>query len=80
MASSEMVAATALPASTTGMPAAISAPNTTTSKISVMGTELNSARRKSDSSNAFAAALALAPPASATSRSGCAACTLATAA
>ena len=62
------------------MPAAISAPNTASSRISVIGTEVTSALRKSESSSAFAAALVLASPASATTRRGYRACTAATAA
>ena len=62
------------------MPAAISAPNTTSSRIRVIGTDVSSAMWKSEASRAFAAASVLAPPASATIRSGWAACTLATAA
>ena len=46
----------------------------------MIGTEVSSAMRKSEASRAFAAASVLAPPASATIRSGWAACTLATAA
>jgi hypothetical protein len=47
MASSEIAVITAVAASSSGMPAAISAPNTTTSRISVTGTEVTSAFRKS---------------------------------
>ncbi len=46
----------------------------------MIGTDVSSAMWKSEASRAFAAASVLAPPASATSRSGWAACTLATAA
>ena len=60
------MAATALPASSTGMAAAISAPKTTSSKIRVIGTEVSSARLKSCASIAFPARTVLAPPASCT--------------
>ena len=41
MASSDTAAATAVPASSTGMPAAISAPNTAISRTSVSGIEVS---------------------------------------
>ncbi len=43
MASSEVAAVTAVPASSTGIPAAISAPNTPSSRIRVSGTEVSRA-------------------------------------
>ena len=60
-----MAAVTAVPASSSRMPAAISAPKTASSRISVTGTEVTSALRKSWPSCAFAARSALAAPASA---------------
>jgi hypothetical protein len=45
---------TAVPASSTGMPAAMSAPNTASSRISVSGTDVHSDLRKSLPSSAFA--------------------------
>ena len=68
MASSETATMTALPASSTGMPAAISAPNTAISRISVIGTEVSSALRKSWLISVLAARSVLASPASATIR------------
>ena len=62
------------------MPAAISAPNTASSRISVIGTEVISALRKSEFISALPTASVLAPPASATSRRGYRAWTAATAA
>src|ERR1035441_371533 len=47
MASSEIAEITAVPASSNGMPAAISAPNTTSSRTSETGIEVTSALRKS---------------------------------
>ena len=47
MASSDTVIMTALPASRTGMPAATSAPKTTSSSTSVIGPEVKPACRKS---------------------------------
>ena len=44
MASSEIADITAVPASSSGMPAAISAPNTISSSTSETGTEVSSAR------------------------------------
>ena len=79
MASSASAVNTAVPASSTGMPAAISAPNTAISRISVIGTEVSSACRKSWLTIALAARSALASPASAISRPGWRACTPATA-
>jgi len=64
MASSEIAAVTAVAASSSGMPAAISAPNTAISRISVIGTEVTSALRKSRLIRAFAARSVLASPAS----------------
>ncbi len=79
-ASSAIVAVTTVPARTTGMPAAISAPKTASSRSRVIGTEVSSALRKSEFISAFPTASVLAPPASATSRPGYRACTAATAA
>ena len=79
MASSEMAVTTAVPASSSGMPAAISAPNTTSSSTSVTGIEVTSARRKSALMVLFVARSTLACPASPTSRPGCRAWTAATA-
>jgi hypothetical protein len=79
-ASSEIVAMTTVPASTTGMPAAISAPNTASSRIRVIGTEVISALRKSEFISELPTASVLALPASATSRPGYLAWTPATAA
>ncbi len=70
MASSESADMTAVPASSSGMPAAISAPKTISSSTSVTGTDVSSALRKSWLSKAFAARSALASPASAISSSG----------
>ncbi len=61
------------------MPAAISAPNTASSRISVTGTEVSSALRKSCVTMPFAARSVLASPASSIRRPGCLACTAATA-
>ena len=47
IASSEIAAITAVPASSSGMPAAISAPNTISSSTSVTGSEVTSAVLKS---------------------------------
>ena len=80
MASSDTATITALPASSTGMPAAISAPNTAISRISVIGTEVSSALWKSWLITVLAAWSVLASPASRTSRPGWLACTRATAA
>ena len=77
--SSETAAMTAVTASSTGMPAATSAPNTTSSRISVTGMEVASALRKSLPTALLTAAEMLASPVSATTRSGCSACTAATA-
>ena len=44
--SSDSAVTTEVAASSSGMPAAISAPNTSSSRISVIGTEVASARRK----------------------------------
>ena len=63
MASSEMALATAVPASSSGMPAAISAPNTTSSKTKVTGTEVTSACRKSRLTLAIPASVRRSPPA-----------------
>ena len=75
-----MATVTAAIASSTGMPAAISDPNTTSSKISVTGTEVSSALWKSLPSAVPTALSMLAPPASATRRPGNLTCTSATAA
>ena len=69
-ASSETATTTALPASSTGMPAAISAPNTASSRISVIGTDVSSALWKSWPISVLAAWSVLASPASATIRRG----------
>ena len=79
-ASRETATMTALPASSTGMPAAISAPNTASSRISVIGTEVSSALWKSLPIIVLAAWSVLASPASDTMRPGWAAWTRATAA
>ena len=79
IANSEMAAVTAVPASSNGMPAAISAPNTQSSSTSVIGTEVTSARRKSELMMLLVARSTLAWPDSATRRSGWAAWTAATA-
>ena len=74
-----MAVTTAVPASSTGMPAAISAPNTTSSSTSVIGTDVTSAWRKSALTMSLVARPTLASPASAIRRPGWAACTVATA-
>ena len=80
MASSESAVITEVAASSSGMPAAISAPNTRTSRTSVIGTEVSSAFRKSEPEpGALMARSALASPASWISRSGWRAWTAATA-
>ncbi len=79
IASSEMAVTTAVPASSSGMPAAISAPNTHSSSTSVIGTEVTSARRKSELMMLLVARSTLAWPDSATRRPGWAAWTAATA-
>ena len=79
IASSEMADTTAVPASSNGMPAAISAPNTQSSSTSVIGTEVTSARRKSELMMLLVARSTLAWPDSATRRPGWAAWTAATA-
>ncbi len=79
MASSETAVMTAVAASSSGIPAAMSAPNTPASRISVTGTEVTSACRKSWLISALAARSVLASPASATSRPGWRAATAATA-
>ena len=79
IASSEMALVTAVPASSSGMPAAISAPNTHSSSTSVIGTEVTSARRKSELMMLLVARSTLAWPDSATRRPGWAAWTAATA-
>ena len=75
--STPMAAVSAVSASSTGMPAATSAPNTSSSRISVIGTEVASALLKF--SELLIACPMLASPVSATRRSGCLACTPATA-
>ena len=72
-----MVAVSAVSASSTGMPAATSAPNTSSSRISVIGTDVASARPKF--SEELIACVMLASPDSAIRRSGCRPCTPATA-
>ena len=79
MASSEMAAITAVPASSSGMPAAISAPNTMSSSTSETGSEVTSAFLKSWLTDALVARPRLASPASAMVSPGCRACTAATA-
>ena len=68
---SEIALTTAVAASSSGMPAAISAPNTATSRISVTGSEVISAWRKSWLISELATRSSLASPASAISRPGC---------
>jgi hypothetical protein len=80
MASSDTATITELPASSTGMPAAISAPNTAMSRMSVIGTEVSSALRKSWPISVLAARSVLASPASVTRTPGWRAWTRATAA
>ena len=75
--STPMAAVSAVTASSTGMPAATSAPNTISSRISVIGTEVASALLKF--SELSIACPMLASPDSAMRRSGCFACTPATA-
>ena len=75
--STPMAAVSAVSASSTGMPAATSAPNTISSRISVIGTEVASALPKF--SELLIAWLMLASPDSATRRSGCLAWMAATA-
>ena len=79
IASSDMALITAVPASRTGMPAATSAPNTTTSNTSVIGTDVSSDFRKSAPIRRLVARFTLAAPASPIRSSGCCACTAATA-
>ncbi len=76
---SEIAVTTAVPASNSGMPAAISAPKTPTSKMSVIGRDVDSALRKSRLIWLLITRSSLAPPASAIRRPGCAAWTPATA-
>ena len=64
MASSEIAEITAVPASSSGMPAAISAPNTTSSRTSETGIEVTSAFLKSWLVMLPIARSTLAPPAS----------------
>ena len=66
MDSREIAEITAVPASSSGMPAAISAPNTSSSRTRVTGTDVTSACRKSWSTSAPVARSRLASPASAT--------------
>ena len=75
--STPMAAVSAVTASSTGMPAATSAPNTISSRISVIGTEVASALLKF--SELSIACPMLASPDSAMRRSGCLAWTPATA-
>jgi len=72
-----MAAVSAVSASTTGMPAATSELNTPSSRISVIGTEVVSVLPKF--SELSIACWMVASPVSATRRSGCLACTPATA-
>ena len=77
--SSDSAVITEVTASSSGMPAAIRAPNTSSSKTSVIGTEVASAWRKPLSSTELMARAALASPPSATSSPGYCAWTAATA-
>ena len=70
---------TAVPASSSGIPAAIRAPKTQISRMSVIGRDVDSALRKSRLSWPLTTRSSLAPPASAIRRPGCAFCTAATA-
>ena len=79
MASSEIAEITAVPASSSGMPAAISAPNTTSSRTSETGIEVTSAFLKSLLVMLPIARSTLAPPASSTFSPGWCAWTAATA-
>ena len=79
MASSEIAEITAVPASSSGMPAAISAPNTTSSRTSETGIEVTSAFLKSWPVMLPIARSTLAPPASSTFSPGWCAWTAATA-
>lgn len=79
IASREIAVATAVPASSSGIPAAIRAPNTISSSASVIGSDVTSALRKSAPTISPTALLMLAEPASAISRSRCPAWTAATA-
>ena len=72
-----MAAVRAVSASSTGMPAATSAPNTSSSRISVIGIEVTSALLKF--SEPLIAWVMLASPVSATRSPGWLACTAATA-
>ena len=79
MASNEIAEITAVPASSSGMPAAISAPNTTSSSTSETGIEVTSAFLKSWPVMLPIARSTLAPPASSTFSPGWCAWTAATA-
>ena len=79
MASREIAEITAVPASSSGMPAAISAPNTISSRTSETGIEVTSALRKSWLVMLPVARSRLASPASSTVSPGCRAWTAATA-
>ncbi len=79
MASREIAEMTAVPASSSGMPAAISAPNTISSRTSETGIEVTSALRKSWLVMLPVARSRLALPASATVSPGCLAWMAATA-
>jgi len=79
MAISEIAEITAVPASSSGMPAAISAPNTTSSRTSETGTEVTSAFLKSWLVMLPVARSRLAPPASSIFSPGWCAATAATA-
>jgi hypothetical protein len=69
MVTSASAASTADTASSTGMPAATRAPNTTSSRISVIGTEVTSAWRKLSESSMVLTTLP--SPASLMVRPGC---------
>ncbi len=79
MASSQVAVSAEVRASSTGMPAATSVPNTPTSRIRVSGSDVSVALPRSLLIWLFTACPRLASPPSATSRSGWLACTLATA-
>ena len=77
--SSDSAVITEVAASSSGMPAAISAPNTSSSRSSVIGTEVASALRKPLASSPLMARPELASPPSAMRRPGYLAWTAATA-
>ena len=70
MASSQVAVSAEVRASSTGMPAATSAPNTPTSRIRVSGSDVSVALPRSLLIWLFTACARLASPPSATSRSG----------